>query len=54
MGLFGKSKEDKKRDEIKGKVESLMNQYDKEEIDGPTYIEKMMALGEHYSKKKKK
>ena len=54
MSLFGKSKEDKRRDEIKSKVDSLMSQYDKEEIDGPTYIKKMMSLGTDSSKKKKK
>ena len=33
-----------KREEIKRKVDDLMNQYDKEEIDGDTYMQKMMDL----------
>ena len=32
------------RDELKGKIEDLMDQYDKEEIDGATYAQRMMDL----------
>ena len=32
------------RDELKGKIEHLMDQYDKEEIDGATYAQRMMDL----------
>ena len=32
------------RDELKSKIEDLMQQYDKEEIDGATYAQKMMEL----------
>ncbi|WP_435597026.1 hypothetical protein [Streptomyces anulatus] len=32
------------RDELKAKIEELMRQYDVREIDGPTYVEKMMEL----------
>jgi len=30
------------RDEIKSKIDNLMDQYDKEEIDGATYAQQMM------------
>ena len=30
------------RDEIKSKIDDLMDQYDKEEIDGATYAQQMM------------
>ena len=49
MGLFGKSNGDKERKKVKSQVDKLMKQYDKEKIDGDTYIKKMMAL----TKKKK-
>ncbi|SHN53911.1 hypothetical protein SAMN02745247_01113 [Butyrivibrio hungatei DSM 14810] len=52
MGLFGK-KEDR-REKIKSNVEKLMSAYDKEEIDGPTYMKKMMELSSKYKDKKKK
>lgn len=32
------------RDELKQNIDNLMNQYDKEEIDGDTYFNKMMKL----------
>ncbi|MFF3094113.1 hypothetical protein [Streptomyces cyaneofuscatus] len=32
------------RDELKAKIDELMRQYDKEEIDGATYAQKMMEL----------
>lgn len=54
MGLFGKKQKDNDREELKGKIENLMNQYDKEEIDGDTYFKKMMNLSSDYQKKKKK
>ena len=45
MGLFGKSKSiDKKREKVKSQVDKLMKQYDREKIDGATYIKKMMKL----------
>ena len=44
MGLFGKSNEEKERKELKGQIDKLMNEYDKEEIDGETYLKKMMDL----------
>lgn len=34
MGLFGKLKEEKERNELKGKIDKLMKSYSKEEIDG--------------------
>ena len=42
MGLFRKSKDD--REELKGKIDELMEEYDNEEIDGATYGQKMMDL----------
>ena len=54
MGLFGKSKEEKERKELKGKIEKLMKSYDKEKIDGDTYFKKMMDLTTSHQKKKKK
>ncbi|WP_197027126.1 hypothetical protein [Butyrivibrio sp. MC2021] len=53
MGLFGKKPRDE-REEIKGKIEKLMSEYDKEEIDGDTYLRRMMDLTLSNSKKKKK
>lgn len=53
MGLFGKSKEEKERDELKSQVDKLMQSYDDEEIDGATYIEKMMDLTTSHKKNKK-
>lgn len=50
MGLFGKSKEEKERDELKSQVDKLMQSYDDEEIDGATYIEKMMDLTTSHKK----
>ncbi|WP_272921189.1 hypothetical protein [Streptomyces sp. SID2119] len=32
------------RDELKAEIEELMRQYNEEEIDGPTYFQKMMEL----------
>ena len=40
-------------EEVQKKVEKLMNQYDKEKIDGATYAEKMMKLAHSIQKKKK-
>ena len=50
--FFGKGNKEKK--ELKGKISNLMNQYDKEEIDGATYMKNMLDLSESYKKKKKK
>ena len=44
MGLFGKSKEEKERRELKGEVDKLMNSYSKGKIDGDTYFKDMMKL----------
>lgn len=52
MGLFGKSKEEKERKEIKTQVEKLMKSYSDEEIDGDTYFKKMMDLTTSHQKKK--
>lgn len=54
MGLFGKKQKDNDREKLKGKIEKLMSEYDKEEIDGDTYFQKMMNLSSDYQKKKKK
>ena len=54
MGLFGKSKEKKERKELKRNIEKLMKSYDKEKIDGPTYMKKMMDLTTSYQKKKRR
>lgn len=32
------------RDELKGQIDELMQQYANEEIDGNTYVQKMMEL----------
>lgn len=32
------------REELKAKIDELMRQYSDEEIDGPTYAQKMMEL----------
>lgn len=53
MGLFGKSKKEEKK-ELKGKIDKLMKSYSKEEIDGDTYMKKMMNLISSYQKKNKK
>lgn len=52
MGLFGKSKEDKERKELKGQIDKLMKSYGDEKIDGDTYFKKMMDLTTSYQKKK--
>lgn len=54
MGLFGKSKEQKERKELKGQIDKLMKDYDKEKIDGATYYKSMMDLTTSYQKKRKK
>lgn len=51
MGLFGKQKDERK--ELKGKIDKLMKDYDKEKIDGPTYVQKMMDLNNEYNPRKK-
>ena len=52
MGLFGKSKNEEKK-ELKSKIDKLMKSYSKEEIDGDTYMKKMMDLTGSYKKKNK-
>ena len=32
------------REELKEQIDELMRQYDNEEIDGPTYMQRMMEL----------
>ena len=54
MGLFGKSKEDKERKELKGQIDKLMKDYSKDKIDGDTYYKKMMDLTTSNAKKHKK
>ena len=54
MGLFGKSKEEKERKELKGKIDKLMKSYSDEKIDGSTYMKKMMDLTTSYQKKKRR
>ncbi len=34
------------KEEIKRMIEELMRKYDREEIDGPTYMKKMLELNE--------
>lgn len=51
MGLFGKSKEEKERKELKGQIDKLMKSYSKEEIDGGRYFKKMMDLTSNHKKK---
>ena len=51
MGLFGKPKNE--REELQKKISKLMDQYDKEKIDGATYMEKMLKLTQSHQKKKK-
>ena len=53
MGLFGKSKEEKEREELKGEIDKLMKSYSDEEIDGPTYMEKKIDLTTSHQEKKK-
>ena len=51
MGLFGKPKDSRK--ELKGQIDKLMKQYDKEKIDSATYMRKMMELTTSSQKGKK-
>ncbi len=54
MGLFGKSNDgEKERKKIKRQVDKLMKQYDKEKIDGATYMRKMLDLTSSVQKKRK-
>ena len=54
MGLFGKSKEDKEREEVKSQVDKLMKSYSEEKIDKDTYFKGMMNLTTSHQNKKKK
>ena len=49
MGLFGKRKDERK--ELKGQIDKLMRDYDKEKIDRDTYFRKMMDLTTSHKKK---
>lgn len=42
-----------KKDELKSKIDDLMNQYDEEEIDGETYLKNMMDLTNSYKNNNK-
>lgn len=42
-----------KREDLKKKIDNLMNQYDKENIDGKTYLKKMMDLTSSFKDKQK-
>ncbi len=53
MGLFGKSNGEKERKELKGQIDKLMKDYDKEKIDGETYLKKMMDITTTQQKKNK-
>ncbi len=53
MGLFGKSKNEKERKELKGQIDKLMKDYSKEKIDGDTYFKQMMDLTTSHKKKKR-
>lgn len=51
MMLFGRNKEKK---ELNGQVRGLMNKYDKEQIDGPTFMKEMLDLTTSYDSKTSK
>ena len=50
--LFGKKKNEDK--ELKKKIRGLMDQYDRRDIDGPTYIQKMLELNEETQRKRRR
>ncbi len=58
MGLFGNFKADreerKERQELKGQIEELMDEYDKEEIDKDTYFRNMIDLVTSHQKNNRK
>ena len=55
MGWFKKSTDfEEERKGLKKKIDKLMNDYDKEKIDGDTYFKKMMNLTSSYKDKNKK
>ena len=55
MGLFGKSKDNNRdRKEIKNQVDKLMEQYDKEEIDGASFAQGIFDLQKNPQKKKRR
>ncbi len=49
MGMF--DKQDDVRVELKEQIDKLMRDYEKEEIDGATYAQKMMDLTTLYKEK---
>ena len=49
FGMFGKEKDERKA--VKREVDKLMRDYDKEKIDGQTYMSKMMDLTTSHKKK---
>ena len=51
MCFFRKQMEKKK---LKRRIGKLMKDYDKEKIDGATYMQKMLDLSTSYQKKHKK
>ena len=50
--MFGKKKSEK--DRLKDDISNLMGKYDREEIDGATYMKNMLDLSESYQKKRRK
>lgn len=50
--LFGKKKSDE--DQLKDDIRGLMDKYDKEEIDGATYMKDMLELSDSFQKKRRK
>ena len=54
MGLFGKSKEEKERAEVKKNIDKMMKQYSSGKVDGDTYFKNMMDYTTSYKDKKKK
>lgn len=50
--MFGKKKSEK--DQLKDSIRGLMGKYDREEIDGATYMKDMLELSDSFQKKKRK
>ncbi len=51
--MFGKKKRSEE-DQLKDSIRGLMDKYDKEEIDGATYMKDMLGLSESFQKKRRK
>ena len=54
MGLFGKSKEDNERKEVKKNIDRMMQDYSKGKIDRDTYFKQMMDYTTSKRDKKKR